>query len=145
MEGTKNNPYDFGKLRLILAKIDNVSLTKIKNYPNGNHQLQNRKNTKTQKEHKIPIKGLHVTLDNTEYILTGMITKPGGIKMYTTETGKELSINSIFTNIYAIEHKSLKDFPSFSKVQSGGKYRECEGGGWYSEINLYLFQGKYYK
>jgi len=86
-----------------------------------------------------------------KYILNGeelpqltKIYRKGGVLMLTDMPSKKMDIpiDTKFDEIYKMVYNPAETFGV--ELKKGGKYKECEGGGWYSVKQLYEVNGKYF-
>lgn len=129
---TKDNPLTWHYLIADMAKNAGMKtiLQKVKL-----KKLPGRRQTK---------KGIEVIYNDQSYILLGGITiRKGGIKVYPTDS-IDIPGDAEFNAIYQIQGIPLEEFPNYSELETVGKVKECDGGGWYSMLNVYKFKDKYY-
>lgn len=132
LKGTKNNPLDLSDLIKFLCKKENKP-TKRKVYIDRIDVYKN-------------IKGLrlsHLYIDG--YKIIGAQDLKGGVPaiiIYKDEKKVFIKKDEIEGNIYYYKYPKLSDFKT--PINKAGKYKYCEGGGWYSKRQLYEVEGKYY-
>lgn len=93
---------------------------------------------------------------NSYWILNGKevgplfkTTRPGGVKVYTnkpphvkkSDNDIEYPVDTVFDEVYYIRRKNFTEFGDFTPV---GVTKECEGGGWYSMVDVFEYKGVYY-
>lgn len=88
---------------------------------------------------------------NTHFILNGedlgqlqYIFRKGAVKMLTRVIDKtvDISLDTKFDRIYRIINRPLKDF-GIEPIKVG-KYKDSLGGGWYSTVDLYQVNDKFF-
>lgn len=101
---------------------------------------------KAKSKHGRRISGSWFQYNNRWFRMKGRKKLKGGALVYTTHQGvnipDEESIH--FKNCFYWTWKSVDDFAIKATRVPNYKFKECEGGGWYTMTPVYEFKGRFY-
>lgn len=86
---------------------------------------------------------VHYILRGTEYRLHKLMKKGGIPYLFDAMTHQPLfPLDTKFDRKYIVKKRKLEDFNY--PVHPAGKYKDCNGGGWYSMVPMYRVDDQYF-
>jgi hypothetical protein len=128
---TRDNPGSYRDMINALCEIDGVSQFEETIYNTVEEATKHHR----QRE-------LYIPHDEYRLVIAGLVRQIKGGQWVFEYDGKHYSLDHHFGNITHRRYRDIKELST--QPQPSGKYKHCEGGGWYSWANLYRINDKFY-